>query len=376
MKWFNCFFSITLLWAVVFAAPLFSQTPLVKIDPATVSTDVGETFSVDVAIEGAEELRGVSVKIEFDPAILEALSISSGGFMSGFGQTFSFSEKNNDEGWVQYDESILGSGDMAAGSGVICSIEFEAIANGVSALTFTTADLRDRDNSPITTDLENGTVMVGGSAVVVQLYAALEGPFDADNGVMFKHLAERDFLPLSSPYSSAPETVESLPANVVDWVLVQLRETPTGSTVAEKSCFLKTDGTVIQADGQANLTFWDIEEGSYYIVLDHRNHISIMSAEAVALSSEATEFDFSSSASNVYGGEAKLLNANPPVYGMFAGDGDASGQVEQVDQDNVLQDRDTSGYEANDYNLSGIVTVSDTDYAASNVGTLTNVPAN
>lgn len=353
-----------------------SQNPVVKIEPASTSTEIGETFTVDVAIQGANELRGVSVKIEFDPAILEATHVYSGGFMSSFGQTFSFSEKDNDVGWVQYDESILGSGDMAQGDGTICKIDIKALANGVSSLNIVTADLRDRDNMQIDRDVQHGTVMVGGSAVVVQIYAALEGPFDADNGIMLTHLAERDLIPLTSPYSSAPETVSNIPDNVVDWVLVQLRETPSGSTIAAKSCFLKNDGTIIQADGQTNLTFWDVEEDSYYIVLSHRNHLNAMSADAIALNSEATEFDFSASALDVYGGELKLLNANPPVYGLFAGDGDENGQINQTDIDRVLESRDVVDYSFFDYNLSGIVTISDVDDAASNNGTSTNVPAN
>ncbi|MBN1480859.1 hypothetical protein EH223_00060 [candidate division KSB1 bacterium] len=354
----------------------WTQNPVVKIDPASISVDAGETFTVNVAINDADNLRGISVKVEFDPLILEANKISSGGFLSGFGQTFSFSDKNNTEGWAQYDESILGSGDMAQGDGIICKIDFEALANGVSALTIVTADLRDRDNMPVEAEIQHGTVMVGGSAVVVQMYAALEGPFDATNGVMRTQLSERNLVPSTSPYSSAPETVSSVPDNVVDWVLVQLRQTPSGSTIAEKSCFLKNDGTIVQADGQANLTFWDVEEGSYYLVLAHRNHLSQMSANAVALSSIATEFDFSASTSNIYGGQAKLLNASPPVYGLYAGDGEKNGQINQMDVNGVLENRDTVAYSAFDYNLSGIVTVGDVDYADNNGGTSTNVPAN
>ncbi len=375
MKLFKMMAILALCLLTFTTAPGLSQTH-VKIDPASTSVDVGEIFTVDVLVEDALNMRGVSVKVGFDPTVLNVQGVTSGGFMSSFGQTFSFSEKNNDEGWVQYDESILGSGDMAEGGGTVCHLEFEAIAAGSSALTFLVADLRDNDNMSIETTTEDGLVMVGGSAVVVQLYAALEGAFDAAHGVMRTDLRERDVLPLDSPYDSAPESVTAIPENVVDWVLVQLRQSAAGATVAEKSCFIKNDGSVIQADGQTTLTFWGVDAGSYHIVLSHRNHLSAMSADAVALNDQATEFDFSASASNVYGGEAKMLNQNPPVYGLFAGDGDDDGEISQTDIDGVLNNRDLLDYSSFDFNMSGIVTISDVDYANGNSGTQTNVPAN
>jgi hypothetical protein len=265
---------------------------------------------------------------------------------------------------------------MAQGSGTVCEIKFEAVGPGASSLTFDTADLRDFDNMPITTTTQNGSVLVGGSAVVLQLYAALEGPFDTENGIMRTDLAEANLIPLDSPYSSAPETVTAIPNDVVDWILVQLRASASGATVAEMSCFLQNDGAVIQADGQTNLTFWNVEEASYYVVLAHRNHLSVMTADPVALSGTAAEFDFSASPSELYGGQAKLLYSAPPVYGLFAGDGEKSGQINQTDVDGVLQHRDLVDYSNFDFNLSGIVTISDVDKANGNDGTSTNVPAN
>ncbi len=283
-------FKLTVMMVMCLFLPamtVLSQTN-VKVDPASVSADVGETFTVHIEIENTNNLRGISVKIAFDPAVIQANKVTSGGFMQSFGQTFAFSDKDNQEGWVQYDESILGSGDMGQGSGTVCKIEFEAIGLGSTALTFDTADLRDFDNMPITCTVQNGAVLVGGSAVVVQLYAALEGPFDAANGIMRTDLVDRNLVPLTSPYNTAPQTAATIPEDVVDWVLVQLRASAAGSTVAAKSCFLKNDGAIVQADGQVNLTFMNVDEGTYYIVLSHRNHLAVMSANVLALSGTAT----------------------------------------------------------------------------------------
>ncbi len=376
MKLFKLFQIMALCLVLLPIMPLFSQSPIVKIEPAGVSVDVGETFTVNVDIEGASNLRGISIKIGFDPEILTAQSISSGGFLSAFGQTFSFSDKNNEEGWTQYDESILGSGDMADGDGIVCQITFESVGLGSSPLAFTTADLRDDDNIPIDTATEDGTVIVGGSAVLVQVTVALEGPYDAEKSAMATRLKEQNLIPLNSPYDDAAESVGSIPDDVVDWVLVQLRKSPTGATVAEKSCFLKSNGSVVQTDGQVALTFQDVEEGGYYLIVQHRNHLAVMSAEKAALSATATAFDFTKSLSKYYGGQAKLLKNNPDVFGMYAGDGDKDEQIGQMDKAGVLSNRDTVNYSTFDYNCSGIITISDMDYAVSNTGKSTNVAEN
>ncbi|MBN1558871.1 hypothetical protein JW998_01385 [candidate division KSB1 bacterium] len=363
-----------ILWI---AAPGWAQSAVVKMDPASVSTDVGETFVVNVAIENASNLRGISVKIDFNPAILQVQKINSGGFMSGFGQTFSFSNKNNTEGWVQYDESILGSGDMAEGAGVVCNIEVKAITNGVSSLTIITADLRDRDNMPITSEVKNATVMVGGSAVLAKVKVMLEGPYNVNASAMITRLQEQELIPLASPYAQAPQTVTFIPEGIVDWILIELRTSAAGLTVAQKSCFLQNNGHVVEPQNQSEiLTFFDLDAGDYYIVLRHRNHLAAMSATAVPLNSSTPplyEFDMKS---KYYGDDAKQLNDAGTLFGMYAGDGDASGEVTATDKNNVLSHRDQTDYLSSDYNLSGFVTISDIDFAAANTNVSTHVPAN
>ena len=57
-------------------------------------------------------------------------------------------------------------------------------------------------------------------------------------------------LPLSQPYSASPylypglEAVSSMPADVVDWVLVMLRDTMTETTIARRAALLLSDGAL------------------------------------------------------------------------------------------------------------------------------------
>ncbi len=114
----------------------------------------------------------------------------------------------------------------------------------------------------------------------------LQGTF-AGNNLMNSYLASSNEIPHAQPFNMVPwnfvgtEFVNSLPSNIVDWVLVSLRSsTSEVSTVAQRAGFLKTDGTVVDLDGISPLAFV-VDEGLYYVVVEHRNHLPVMSSTKV-----------------------------------------------------------------------------------------------
>ena len=102
-----------------------------------------------------------------------------------------------------------------------------------------------------------------------------------------------DKIPLTSPYSENPRKISSVPANIVDWVLVELRETINGSAISSKSFLLRNDGKIVEDDGITENLSLNAPQGLYYIVIKHRNHISIMSSTALELNNtSSTLHDF------------------------------------------------------------------------------------
>ena len=97
------------------------------------------------------------------------------------------------------------------------------------------------------------------SGITLDLTVFLEGPFDVTDMKTDLNL----ILPLGQPYYTAPwnytgtESVASIPnSNVVDWVLVELRETTgdastasSDSIIAQKAAFILNDGSVVGLDG-------------------------------------------------------------------------------------------------------------------------------
>ena len=97
----------------------------------------------------------------------------------------------------------------------------------------------------------------------------------------------QNVVPTGQPFNTVPwtytgtESFTTLPTNVIDWVLVELRNGTTSDTmVKRKAGLVKNDGTIINADDGLPISF-EIAEGNYYVVIYHRNHLPIMSATPV-----------------------------------------------------------------------------------------------
>jgi hypothetical protein len=132
-------------------------------------------------------------------------------------------------------------------------------------------------------------VTLEGLRVKVKVF--LEGPYSG--GTMTTILASSHLLPTAQPYTSAPfnypgnevaaDEAFFISNNVVDWMLVELRLTPEGAAVDRRAALLRNDGMIIDIDGSLGVVFNNVNAGSYYIVIKHRNHLAIMSATAVSL---------------------------------------------------------------------------------------------
>jgi hypothetical protein len=209
---------------------------------------------------------------------------------------------------------------------------------------------------------------------------------------MTTNLNSNDLLPLEHPYSASPwsyEGVENVQdgfyttaANVVDWVLIELRTGTAASTIVSKrACFVLSDGTLAEIDGSGEKVAFNDEvltaPGSYYVVVRHRNHLAVMTAEAVSLDNPSTLYDFTSSAATAYGSNSLVLLSSGK-YGLFSCDANLDGFVTSSDF-NLFYTKFRNladGYDICDWNMDGYVTSSDFNIFYSNFRNLakSNVP--
>lgn len=204
----------------------------------------------------------------------------------------------------------------------------------------------------------------------------LQGAYNAAGDTMTTSLALSGDLPLSSPYSEAPRTVSSIPSGVTDWILVQLRRQPDSSVVSSQSFFLKSNGMIVEPDGSTqDIGLPNVTDDSYYLVLKHRNHLSAMSRDALALTKNATTlYDFTAGSDKFYGtGGAKELENG--VWGMFGGNANNENDMINVTDYSVVKSQFAqSGYLQGDVNLSGVVSIPDYSITKSNFAKYSTVP--
>jgi hypothetical protein len=129
-----------------------------------------------------------------------------------------------------------------------------------------------------------------------------------------------------------------------------------------KSILLHKDGRLVDDDGVTGQVIIEgLAEGSYYLLLRHRNHIAVMSAAMLTLSRTSTTlYDFTTAAASCYG-SGGCVELEPGYWGMWAGD---------INQDHIISTRDyyawyrsnfraESGYRIADVDLNGSVGISD-----------------
>ena len=219
------------------------------------------------------------------------------------------------------------------------------------------------------------------ATVSLRLKAYLEGPYSTGTSQMNATLRSSDLLPNTEPYTGlgythagggGGETTNGTVLGVtgsnavVDWVVVELRNSANSAQVlATRSAVIQADGDVVAAnDGTSALSF-NASSGSYFIALRHRNHLGIMTAAAVALSSTTTALDLSNGSVPLYGG-ANATKVVGTRNAMFAGDVTRSSSLQYVGSGNdrdpilvriggVLPTASTAGYHLEDVNLDGVV---------------------
>jgi uncharacterized repeat protein (TIGR01451 family) len=168
------------------------------------------------------------------------------------------------------------------------------------------------------------------SYVTLPVKVILNGAYNSGVGLMRDDLRSKGLLPVTSPYTqavaSAQASVFSITGTqaIVDWVLVEVRNSATPTTVVvRQAALLQRDGDVVAINGSSTLTA-TLAAGNYYVSIRHRNHLGVMTGAPVALSTSSALIDFTMM-SATYGANAQRL-ANG-LYQLWAGDTNGNGQV-------------------------------------------------
>ena len=241
------------------------------------------------------------------------------------------------------------------------------------------------NDSPTCLYYINGSV--NESSFQIDLKVFLEGAFQ--NGEMTTELTDLGLVPASQPYSESPwyyngcETVSSFPDNVVDWVFIELRESEGDAStatpdraIAQQAGLLLKDGSIKSTDGVSMLEFPVSYADNLFIVICHRNHVSVISANPISILNGNGVYDFSSAESKVLGGSLGHKELANGIWGLAAGDSNGDGEIDELDKQNGWnQDTGTWGYLPSDFSFdSQIDNLDKNDFWNLNFGFVGRVP--
>ncbi|MEO7044671.1 MAG: hypothetical protein ABI091_05140, partial [Ferruginibacter sp.] len=264
---------------------MFNQTNmLVKTNTGTAPTD----FTVTMIPQNAggdptQAEREVKRKFQFS-------NTGGTGFTADISFPYLTSELNTNV------ESNLVPWDLLAAewNGRLTPITRNAVGHFVSTTGITTADLVNEWKLADSKYTFNATAFLRG----------------AWNGIsaMNTTLNSDGIIPGDQPYNTTPfnyagtESVGSIPnANVVDWVLVELRKPSSGlaqdatssTIIGRKAGFLLNNGNVVDLDGVTPISFDINKQGASFIVVRHRNHLGVISNQIPSNSNGTFSNDFS-----------------------------------------------------------------------------------
>ncbi len=327
----------------------------VSFNPNPQVTPLNQNFTNILKIDTFTSVHGYSLSIHYDSTKLTFVSASYGSLFTG--QSIFWWKVITDTLNVIVIDCIITGQSHVDGPGNLLNLTFTPISSNVSQISVGWIRIYDMSGGYIW-DIERPPcdIIIGSQVIYNKIKCWLQGPYA--NGLMQTNLSNS--LPLTSPYSADPITVSSIPENVVDWVLLELRSSATGQPLRSKSMWLNEDG-YIHTPGISIVALLNSSPGSYYVVLRHRNHLAIMSGSAVQFISTGTPplLDLTNS-SNIYGAMAGVVTVSPNNVAMIAGDADQNGSIGPSDRNGTWRNQvGLGGYLSADFNLDGSVFPSD-----------------
>ena len=130
-------------------------------DPGQINASKGGTFVVNLLISGAQNVYSVPVQMNYDPAKLQLVNVSNGGFLSQDGQAVALVHREDETtGTLQITATRPPGVGGVSGQGAVVSMTFLAKASGQTPLTITRGGARDPGLQAITVNGAQASVTV------------------------------------------------------------------------------------------------------------------------------------------------------------------------------------------------------------------------
>jgi len=373
------------LWLLLLMFPQYGINQTITTTVATMTSSPG-FVNVPVSVTNFYNVGAISLVLEFDDVSLDYLGYQNvnPNLTTGF---LIIHESNG-----KIITSWISSTPINIGNNILYELKFQT--NGSSGyLNWDTGtpgncEYSNGNGTIIPAIFINGGINLPPPGFQMNLKTFLEGPYNGKN--MSNNLNINGDLPLTQPYNIAPwnytgtESVNSIPnSNIVDWVLIELRETSGNAStatsskrIARKAGFILNNGSIVGLDGTSNLQFNLAITQNLFVVIWHRNHLSIMNANPLIATGGIYSLDFTTGSALSYGGSQAVKQLKTGVWGIFAGDGNADKTVGITDKTKIWKfQAGQNGYKPGDFDLNGQVNNPDKNsYWLQNLGKSCQVP--
>ena len=128
------------------------------LEPANLTLTPSQAFAIELKAASITDLKGYSVTLSYDPALLSLKEVVEGSFLSAKGKTFFYKKVDDTKGIVLIDCAILGPDLSVSGEGTLAILSFTCLKAGSINLTFSLTKTRDTNNKEIITTKRNAMV--------------------------------------------------------------------------------------------------------------------------------------------------------------------------------------------------------------------------
>jgi general secretion pathway protein D len=120
----------------------------------------GATFQVPVVLSGAANIASVPLQLHYDPALLELVNVTEGGFLNRDGQAAALIHRDDGQGNLTVVNSRPPGAPGMNGSGVVCVLTFRTRAAGTAAFTTLQASVVNTASQTVKADGTQASITI------------------------------------------------------------------------------------------------------------------------------------------------------------------------------------------------------------------------
>jgi general secretion pathway protein D len=138
-----------------------AATAQLGFEPAAVSVKAGETTTIGIVVQGAQDLYSVPMLMQYDPKVVSVEDVRQGGFLSGGQQPIAVVQRvDKERGQAIVSATRMPNTPGVSGNGTIFGIVVKGVAPGSSTLSILQVNARDSQQRPLQFVTKEATVKV------------------------------------------------------------------------------------------------------------------------------------------------------------------------------------------------------------------------